>query len=247
MPEINEQVRSFWDVDAATYDLSPSHHPRTSLELAAWGAVLRRLLPAPPARVLDVGAGTGFLSILLARLGHEVSALDLSPGMLGQLRDKAREAGLQIETVTADAAEPPVTGFDAVVERHLLWTLPDPGAALGAWHRSAPHGHLLLLESLWGNAGGRTEQLRRAGGATLRRLRGEAPDHHAHYDAALRARFPLADGATPERLVSLVESSTWGPARIERLRDVEWAARRALPSLPDRLLGVPPRFAVTAG
>jgi hypothetical protein len=82
MSEISEQVRTYWDLDAATYDQSPGHSPRTALELAVWSAALRRLLPPPPARVLDVGAGTGFLAMLLARQGYRVSALDLSPGML---------------------------------------------------------------------------------------------------------------------------------------------------------------------
>lgn len=138
-------------------------------------------------------------------------------------------------------------GFDAVVERHLLWTLPDPTAALEAWHRSAAHGRLLLLESLWGKAAGSSERWRRTGHDTLRRLRKQPSDHHAVYEPDLRAQLPLGGGATPERLVSLVESSSWGPARAERLRDVEWASRRALPSVLDRLVGVAPRFAVVAG
>ena len=60
-------------------------------------------------------------------------------------------------------------------------------------------------------------------------------------------RLPLGAGAAPEGLVRLVESSPWGPARLERLRDVEWATRQALSSPLDRLLGVTPRFAVLAG
>jgi hypothetical protein len=74
-----------------------------------------------------------------------------------------------------------------------------------------------------------------------------SPDHHAEYDPEVRARLPLGAGATPERLVTLVESSTWGAARLERLWDVEWATRQALPSSLDRLIGVAPRFAVVAG
>ena len=242
-----DQVRTYWDLDAATYDRSPGHNPTTALELAVWAAALRRFLPPPPARVLDVGAGTGFLSVILARQGYDVTALDLSPGMLGQLQAKATAAGLSVHTVEANASDSPAGGFDGVVERHLLWTLPDPGGALEAWHRSAPTGRLLLLESLWGKAGGAVEQLRRSGHDALRRARRGHPDHHAEYGDALRAQFPLAGGAGPEQLLALVESSSWGSARVERLRDVEWAARRALPHLPDRLVGVAPRFAIVAG
>lgn len=239
-------MRSFWDEDAATYDRSPGHNPRTAFELAAWAAELRRLLPAPPARVLDVGSGTGFLALILARQRYRVTALDLSEGMLGRLRDKAARAGLDIETLQGDAAEPPLADFDAIVERHLLWTLPNPAAALIAWDRAAPQGRLVLLESLWGKDAGPVEQLRRRGHAIARRWRRDPPDHHGEYGAWLRSQLPLGNGATPEQLVSLVEATAWGPARAQRLREVEWATRRSLPSALDRLLGVAPRFAVTA-
>ncbi|HTT90962.1 MAG TPA: methyltransferase domain-containing protein [Acidimicrobiales bacterium] len=246
MSNITDQVQSFWDLDAPTYDRSAGHNPTSALELAVWSGALRRLLPPPPARVLDVGSGTGFVALLLARQGYEVTALDLSSGMLGRLQEKAREAGLGVATVHADAADPPVGGFEAVVERHLLWTLPDPETALRAWYRSAPAGRLLLLEGMWGKAGGRAEQLRRTGHAALRRLRKAPPDHHGEYGAALRSQLPLSGGAAPETVVALVESTPWGPARVERLSDVEWAARMALPSALDRVLGVAPRYAVMA-
>ena len=167
--------------------------------------------------------------------------------MLAKLSVKAERRGLSIETVEGDAAHPPRDAFDAVVERHVVWTLPDPRAALEAWHRAAPAGTLLLLESIWGAAAGPEEQLRARARALIRRLRNEPSDHHAEYDAEMRSELPLGWGTSPELLVALVESTTWGPARVERLRDVEWAAREALPSVIDRLVGVTPRFAVIAG
>src|SRR5262249_14917292 len=51
-----------------------------------------------------------------------------------------------------DAAEPPVGGrrFDVVLCRHLLWTLPDPGAALRRWAGLLrPGGQLVLVEGRW--------------------------------------------------------------------------------------------------
>jgi len=245
--DFERQVREYWDVDAETYDHSPGHDPQTLAELAVWAATLRRLLPPPPARVLDAGAGTGFLSLLLSRQGYRVTALDLAPGMLAQLRAKAQRRGLSVELVEANAADPPRDRYDAVVERHLLWTLPDPRAALEAWREAAPAGTLVLLESVWGSAAGPEEQLRARARALLRQLRNAASDHHAEYDAGLRSELPLGSGTSPELLVALVESTSWGPARIERLRDVEWASREALTSVVDRLVGVTPRFALIAG
>lgn len=247
MSEVTEQVRYYWDVDAATYDASGDHHPRTASELAAWSSAIRRALPAPPARVLDAGAGTGFLSLLLAGQGYEVVALELAPAMLERLKEKAARAGLAVRLVEGDAARPPEGPFDAVVERHLLWTLADPAAALDAWRAVAPAGRLALFESEWGAGAGATGQLRSAARRLLRTVRGQPAEHHSEYGAELRSRLPLGSGPSIETLLELVASSAWGAPRLERLRDVEWASRRALPTAVDRLIGVPPRVAITAG
>jgi SAM-dependent methyltransferase len=245
--DIEQEVREYWDLDAATYDRSAGHNPTTRLEVAAWAASLRRLLPDPPARVLDAGAGTGFLSLLLAREGYRVTALDLAPGMLAQLGAKAQSRGLEVELVEANAADPPRDGFDAVVERHVVWTLPDPKAALEAWREAAPSGRLVLIESIWGSGAGTEEKLRSSARDILRRFRNEPDDHHASYGSRLVAELPFGTGASPEMLLGVVEATSWNSARVERLRDVEWATRQALASPLERLVGVAPRFAVVAG
>lgn len=244
---IAAEIRSFWDADAAVYDSSPSHYPQRAQERAAWAGALRRLLPEPPAAVLDAGAGTGFLSLLLAAQGYEVTAVDLSPGMLARLRAKAADQGLRIRVVEADAASPPDGDFDAVVERHLLWTLPDPGTALAAWREIAPRGRLVVIEGSWGSArAASTERLRASGREFAVRIRGSEPGHHGHYSDRLQATLPHAQGMSPGDAVSLVQASGWGQARLERLRDVEWALVEGR-GVVDELLGTHPRWAVVAG
>jgi SAM-dependent methyltransferase len=241
-----DDIRDFWDIDAATYDSSPSHYPRRPQEQAAWAATLRRLLPEPPAAVLDMGAGTGFLSLLLAAQGYEVTAADFAPGMLARLQAKAADRGLTIQTVEADATHPPAGDFDAVVERHLVWTLPDPAGALAAWHAVAPGGRLVLIEGSWtGRGASAADQLRLRARALADLIRRPTPDHHDHYTAQMNAALPYRGGLTPDEAVALVEASPWGGARIERLRDVEWAVTEGLSPL-DSLLGTHPRWAVIA-
>jgi SAM-dependent methyltransferase len=63
----------------------------------------RELAAAADGPVLDVGAGTGRVALDLAARGIEVVALDRDPELLEVLRTRAVTAGLQIETVTADA------------------------------------------------------------------------------------------------------------------------------------------------
>lgn len=246
MTDVSAEIRDFWDADAATYDHSAGHAAHTRAEQAAWIGELRRLLPAPPARVLDLGAGTGFLSLPLAALGHDVTALDVAPAMLARLTAKAAQRGLPITAMLGDAAQPPDGPFDVIIERHVVWTLTDPSAALRAWRAAAPQGRLVLLESMWGGAADPAEAALARARKGLRALRRTPPDHHGEYSDQMRQALPLAGGTTPERLLEMVDASGWGPAALHRLRDVEWAMELAVP-LPERLLGVTPRFAVLAG
>jgi SAM-dependent methyltransferase len=240
-----DEIRSFWDLDAAGYDAEPSHHPSTAAERAAWAAALHRHLPPAPARVLDIGAGTGFLTLIAARLGHRMTALDLSSEMLRRLEAKAEAGGLAVETVQCAAHDVPAGPYDAVIERHLLWTLPEPRRALAAWRAAAPRGRLLLFEGIWGRADG-VEAARQRMRHGLRRLRRRPGGHHASYDPAILARLPLAGRSHPEAVAAEAEAAGWGPPRLERLTDVEWARRLALGPL-DRLLGVTPSFVVVCG
>lgn len=244
---VTDDIRDYWDVDAATYDSSPSHYPQRPQERAAWAATLRRLLPAPPAAVLDMGAGTGFLSLLLAAQGYRVTAADFAPGMLARLEAKAADQRLQVQIAETDAGHPPEGKFDAVVERHLVWTLPDPAAALAAWHAVAPAGRLVLIEGTWnGRGASASDWLRLRARALADLIRRPTPDHHAPYTGRMTAALPYRGGPTPDEAVRLVESSPWGRARIERLRDVEWAVTEGLGPL-DSLIGTHPRWAVIAG
>jgi SAM-dependent methyltransferase len=86
------------DLECGTYsaDLALWH------ELAANARVGVAAAPGrSPRGVLDIGAGTGRVALALARAGHHVTAVDLDAELLDAL--SARAAGLDIETVWADA------------------------------------------------------------------------------------------------------------------------------------------------
>ncbi|MBO0713331.1 MAG: class I SAM-dependent methyltransferase [Acidimicrobiales bacterium] len=242
---VTDQVRRYWDDDSEVYDRVPNHHPTDPAEQAAWSAALADALPPSPADVLDCGAGTGFLSLMAARLGHRVTAVDVSTRMLERLQDKAAGEGLEVRVVAGPAEEPPPGPFGAVMERHLLWTLPDPLQALRAWRTVAPGGRLVLVEGLWGRVDP-AERLRARARELLSAARGHhGGGHHAPYPVELRTAMPFGEGTTPSQLVELATSAGWRAPRLARLRDVEWAATVRLP-VPERLLGTSPRFLLTA-
>lgn len=144
----DDSLRHYWDSEAETYDSSPEHNMASAAERAAWTSILSRLLPSQ-GRVLDVGSGTGFVALAAARLGLQVTAADISSGMLQRLQAAADKERLSIEVVQGTADKPPLGPFDAVVARSVMWTLPDPEAALAAWRTAAPTGRLVILEGLW--------------------------------------------------------------------------------------------------
>ncbi|MFJ9080446.1 class I SAM-dependent methyltransferase [Streptomyces sp. NPDC102278] len=149
-------ITAYWDAAAPGFDDEPDHGLKAADTRAAWANLLTSWLPTAPVDVLDVGCGTGSLSELLAAAGHRVTGVDLAPRMVEAARAKLTAAGLAGRFLVGDAAAPP-TGqeeFDVLLCRHLVWTLPDPDAALREWTgRLRPGGALILVEGRWREAG----------------------------------------------------------------------------------------------
>lgn len=65
-------------------------------------ATFRKWMAKRPRTILDLGCGTGNHDLPLARHGHHVTGLDLSPTQLAMARRKARAAGVSIRFVRGD-------------------------------------------------------------------------------------------------------------------------------------------------
>ncbi|TLS43526.1 class I SAM-dependent methyltransferase [Streptomyces montanus] len=140
-----------WDAESADFDDEPDHGLRDPAVREAWAARLLGWLPRGPSDVLDLGCGTGSLSLLASEQRHRVTGVDLSPRMVDLAR--AKLAGRDAVFFVGDAAAPPVgeQRFDVVLVRHVLWTLPDPERALRHWcGLLRPGGRLVLIEGVWG-------------------------------------------------------------------------------------------------
>ncbi|MCF1598929.1 class I SAM-dependent methyltransferase [Streptomyces muensis] len=140
-----------WDAAAADFDDEPDHGLRDPEVRQAWASRLRSWLPERACDVLDLGCGTGSLSLLAAEQGHRVTGVDRSPAMVDLAR--AKLAGRDAAFLVGDAAAPPVgeERFDVVLVRHVLWTLPDPGRVLRHWRGLLrPRGRFVLVEGVWG-------------------------------------------------------------------------------------------------
>jgi 2-polyprenyl-3-methyl-5-hydroxy-6-metoxy-1,4-benzoquinol methylase len=152
-----QAVRQLWDDAADSFDKEPDHGLHPPPVLAAWTRLLKSWLPANPADILDVGCGTGSLSVVMAGLGHRVTGIDLSPAMVAQARAKAKAQGYSIAFDVMNAADPqfPPPSFDGLVARHLLWALPEPSKVLQRWVELVrPNGRLILIEGFWNTGAG---------------------------------------------------------------------------------------------
>ena len=150
-------LERYWDDQAARFDEQSDHGLQDPVTRSAWAALLERHLPPAPARIADLGCGTGTLAVLLAQAAHRVVGLDFSRGMIDRARAKAAAAGVEIEFVVADASLPPWRpgSFDCVLARHVLWALPNPVGGLARWLALlAPGGRLVLVEGRWSTGAG---------------------------------------------------------------------------------------------
>ena len=75
------------------------------LEQARTQELLRRYLPAAPARVADIGAGPGAYSLWLAERGYVVVARDLVPLHVEQLRRAATRRRVVVDAEVGDARD----------------------------------------------------------------------------------------------------------------------------------------------
>ncbi len=144
-----------WNAEARTFDEPADHGLHDPAVRAAWRELLLDLLPPAPARVADLGCGTGTLSALLTDNGYDVTGVDFSREMIARARRKAPA----VEFVEADASAPPLerASYDVVLSRHVLWAMPDPPAALARWvDLLRGDGRLVLVEGSWSTGAGLT-------------------------------------------------------------------------------------------
>lgn len=150
--EIKTVVREYWSDRADSFDDDSQHGIHSDAQREAWLSVLRPRVGEPTKQVLDVGCGTGTISLLLAELGHDVTGVDFAPEMLTQARRKVTESELSATFQQGDAENLAFSAdsYDLVTARHLIWTLPSPAQALEAWQRVVrPGGRLVLIEGHW--------------------------------------------------------------------------------------------------
>lgn len=139
-----DREKAFWEKVAPHYDRAVTGifgrpMPRV-LELTAEGV-------AGADRALEVAAGTGVITAVVAPRVGRLIATDYTDGMLARLRTRVAETGLaNVECAAADiyALPCPAGSFDLVVAGNVLHLVPDLPGALAALRRVLRPGGTLV-------------------------------------------------------------------------------------------------------
>jgi ubiquinone/menaquinone biosynthesis C-methylase UbiE len=125
--------------------------------LISRGRLREALAPEPGERVLEIGPGTGYYTLDLARwVGAEgsVEIFDIQQEMLDHTLERAREGEVSnVHATLGDARELPYEddSFDAVVLVTVLGEIPDQDAALREINRLLRPGGRLIVGELFGD------------------------------------------------------------------------------------------------
>lgn len=156
--------------------------------IATYGipALLQHIIPH--GKILDVGTGTGRISVPLLHLGADVTGIDLSLNMMDKLRQKYPAADL----AQADAARLPFAAhqFAAVLTTHVMHLIGPWREALREYRRVLKPGGVYIDSFQWHNdssqltrIGDRWRELVEARGAQWRR---PGVQTHAELDVELQ-------------------------------------------------------------
>lgn len=128
-----ETIRSYWSGRVAAY-AAVNADELDNAQAKVWDELIAEQLSwSHPLRILDVGCGPGFFSILMARRGHEVTGVDYSGAMMECARQNFKkysvEARARFLKMDAQNLTFGNNAFDVVLSCNLTWNLEHPGRA----------------------------------------------------------------------------------------------------------------------
>lgn len=149
---MKKAIKRHWSRDANNYNKSMKTTLKSVEAKRHWQEIFTDALGKDRLKILDVGTGPGIVAFLLAELGHDVTGVDFSEGMLRNALENKESQGLPVDFRIGDAEKLPFDDntFDAVVSRYVLWTVTDPLKAMLEWKRVLkPGGKVVIVDGNW--------------------------------------------------------------------------------------------------
>jgi SAM-dependent methyltransferase len=221
-PQMHEEILAYYARGNEDARLREGGARAGRLEFWRTQDVLRRLLPAPPARVLDVGGGSGVHAEWLARDGYPVELVDPVPLHVDQA---SRLPGVTARLGDARELSAPDASFDVVLLLGPLYHLPeraDRVRALAEARRVLRPGGLVVAATI-----NRYAQLH----DLLRKEHYFTPEHRERTDAVLvdgrhphhdEGFFTVAHFAAPDEVTTELTDARLAVAGQYGIEGVAW-------------------------
>ncbi|SDI70698.1 Methyltransferase domain-containing protein [Pseudobutyrivibrio sp. 49] len=156
--DLTKENKAYWLKRAAGYS-EVNREELSGVQRKNWTSFLtKEIATAFPDRepadisIIDIGAGPGFLSIILAEAGYKVTAFDFAETMIEEAKANAGDLAKQIQFVQGDAMNLDFEdgSFDVIISRNLTWNLPDPAKAYQHWTRVLrSNGLMMVFDANW--------------------------------------------------------------------------------------------------
>jgi ubiquinone/menaquinone biosynthesis C-methylase UbiE len=237
--QIKELVAHRWDLASETFDTHAGHGIQSEKERDAWKRTFRKVFPGKGLKILDVGCGTGELSLLFSEMGHKVTGIDISKNMLKVAKTKAKSLKVDVIFEEGDAENPgyEASSFDIVFNRHLLWTLPNPKMAVENWRKVLKTGgKVVIIDGVWDDGGlGSKARMAASDLLTLLVERKDPRKGHGRYSKELKASLPHFGGAPLETVKEYLYGTGFENIQTFDLKDVREAQKEGMP-LSERII-----------
>lgn len=147
-----EEINQHWSDDSGDYDAIIKDE-LNSYRVEAWQKQIGSQVNfQKDLKVLDTGCGPAFFTIILAKMGYEVTGIDAAKGMLEKARANVAENQVQAEILEMDCHELdfPDNTFDLIVSRNVTHALRNHKQVYSEWLRVLkPGGTLLIFDANW--------------------------------------------------------------------------------------------------
>lgn len=148
MSTLLHEIESYWENRAEGYS-KVNQEELQGVQKKQWLDEFRRYLPKDhkgEIKILDIGTGPGFFSIILTEEGYSMTAVDYTPAMLEEAKENAGELADKIHFMQMDAQNLQFEDetFDFIVSRNVTWNLENPEKAYHEWYRVLKKGGTML-------------------------------------------------------------------------------------------------------
>lgn len=144
--ELKNRIVTYWSKRSHDFGCQREKEQVSETGEAWLNEILQHLPAGKSLNILDVGCGTGMFSLMLSKLGHTTTGIDLTNHMILHAKELAKKQHSSARFFCMDAERPdfPDETFDVVLTRNLTWTLPHPEQAYKEWFRVLKKGGILL-------------------------------------------------------------------------------------------------------